>query len=103
MWMDFARVIRAETGRLRVAPFVLSSRLSAWCIASAHHAAAYRAEPARPCAGVSQYQRAERDSGQILPGFLGLSVDEPSVSWGAVFDGTLEMDSAPWTFCRRFC
>jgi len=31
-------------------------------------------------------------------GFLGLSVDEPSASWGTLlYEGSQEMDSAPWT------
>ena len=31
-------------------------------------------------------------------GFLGLSVDEPSASWGTLlYEGSQELDSAPWT------
>jgi oligopeptide transport system permease protein len=31
-------------------------------------------------------------------GFLGLSVDEPSASWGTLLsEGVQELDSAPWT------
>src|SRR5207342_3039908 len=97
VWIDLARVMRAEAARLREAPFVLAARAAG--------------------AGFSQVLRwhllpnllplALVYLGLILPqailvesflGFLGLSVDEPSASWGTLlYEGSQELDSAPWT------
>jgi len=97
VWIDLARVMRAEAARLRGAPFVLAARAAG--------------------AGFGQQLRwhllpnllplAFVYLGLILPqailvesflGFLGLSVDEPSASWGTLlYEGSQELDSAPWT------
>lgn len=97
VWMDFARVVRTETARLRAAPFVLAAQ-------------ALGASPARimlrhivpNLLGLALVYLSLLVPNAILVesflSFLGLSVDEPSVSWGAMlFDGTLELESAPWT------
>ncbi|RNF83830.1 ABC transporter permease [Montanilutibacter psychrotolerans] len=97
VWIDLARVMRAEAARLREAPFVLAAQAAG--------------------AGFGQRLRwhvlpnllplALVYLGLILPqailvesflGFLGLSVDEPSASWGTLLsEGVQELDSAPWT------
>lgn len=97
VWIDLARVMRAEAGRLREAPFVLASRAAG---ASFGQQLRWHLLPnLLPLALVYL--------GLILPqailvesflGFLGLSVDEPSASWGSLlFEGSQELDSAPWT------
>lgn len=97
VWIDLARVMRAEAARLREAPFVLAAQAAG--------------------AGFGQRLRwhvlpnllplALVYLGLILPqailvesflGFLGLSIDEPSSSWGGLLaEGVQELDSAPWT------
>jgi len=97
VWIDLARVMRAEAGRLREAPFVLAARAAG---ASFGQQLRWHLLPnLLPLAMVYL--------GLILPqailvesflGFLGLSVDEPSASWGTLlYEGSQEMDSAPWT------
>jgi oligopeptide transport system permease protein len=97
VWIDLARVMRAEAGRLREAPFVLASRAAG---ASFGQQLRWHLLPnLLPMAMVYL--------GLILPqailvesflGFLGLSVDEPSASWGTLlYEGSQELDSAPWT------
>jgi len=97
VWIDLARVMRAEAGRLREAPFVLASRAAG---ASFGQQLRWHLLPnLLPLALVYL--------GLILPqailvesflGFLGLSVDEPSASWGTLlYEGSQELDSAPWT------
>lgn len=97
VWIDLARVMRAEAGRLREAPFVLASRAAG---ASFSQQLRWHLLPnLLPLALVYL--------GLILPqailvesflGFLGLSVDEPSASWGTLlYEGSQELDSAPWT------
>ena len=81
VWIDLARVMRAEAGRLREAPFVLASRAAG---ASFGQQLRWHLLPnLLPLALVYL--------GLILPqailvesflGFLGLSVDELSASWG---------------------
>jgi oligopeptide transport system permease protein len=97
VWMDFARVIRAETARLRVALFVLAAQAL-----GASHPRIMLRHIVPNLLGLALVYLSLLVPNAILVesflSFLGLSVDEPSVSWGAMlFDGTLEMDSAPWT------
>ncbi len=97
VWIDFARVIRAETARLRIAPFVLAAQAL-----GASHLRIMLRHIVPNLLGLALVYLSLLVPNAILVesflSFLGLSVDEPSVSWGAMlFDGTLEMDSAPWT------
>lgn len=97
VWIDLARVMRAESSRLREAPFVLA----------AHAAGATFAQRLRWHVLPNLMPLAFVYLGLILPqailvesflGFLGLSVDEPSASWGTLLaEGVQELDSAPWT------
>ena len=97
VWIDLARVMRAESARLREAPFVLA----------AHAAGATFGQRLRWHVLPSLMPLAFVYLGLILPqailvesflGFLGLSVDEPSASWGTLLaEGVQELDSAPWT------
>ncbi len=97
VWIDLARVMRAESARLREAPFVLAARAAG---ARFDQLLRWHLLPnLLPLALVYM--------GLILPqailvesflGFLGLSVDEPSASWGSLlYEGSQELDSAPWT------
>ena len=97
VWIDLARVMRSEAARLRQAPFVLASIAAG---ARFDQVLRWHLLPnLMPIAWVYL--------GLILPqailvesflGFLGLSVDEPSASWGSLlYEGAQEMDSAPWT------
>ncbi|QSX79293.1 ABC transporter permease [Agrilutibacter solisilvae] len=97
VWIDLARVMRAEAARLREAPFVLAARAAGASFRQRLH---WHVLPhLLPLAFVYL--------GLILPqailvesflGFLGLSVDEPSASWGTLLsEGVQELDSAPWT------
>lgn len=97
VWIDLARVMRSEAARLRNAPFVLAAEAMG---ATFNQRLRWHVVPnLMPLAMVYL--------GLILPqailvesflGFLGLSVDEPSASWGALLsDGVQELDSAPWT------
>ncbi len=97
VWIDLARVMRAEAARLRDTPFVLAARAAG---ASFGQVLRWHLLPnLLPLALVYL--------GLILPqailvesflGFLGLSVDEPSASWGTLlYEGSQELDSAPWT------
>ncbi|MFC0676522.1 ABC transporter permease [Lysobacter korlensis] len=97
VWIDLARVMRAEAARLREAPFVLA----------AHAAGARFDQRLRWHVLPNLLPLAFVYLGLILPqailvesflGFLGLSVDEPSASWGTLLaEGVQELDSAPWT------
>lgn len=97
VWIDLARVMRAEAARLREAPFVLA----------AHAAGATFGQRLRWHVLPNLLPLAFVYLGLILPqailvesflGFLGLSVDEPSASWGTLLsEGVQELDSAPWT------
>jgi len=97
VWIDLARVMRSEAARLREAPFVLASVAAG---ARFDQVLRWHLLPnLMPIAWVYL--------GLILPqailvesflGFLGLSVDEPSASWGSLlYEGAQEMDSAPWS------
>ncbi|WP_394539259.1 ABC transporter permease [Lysobacter enzymogenes] len=97
VWIDLARVMRAEAARLREAAFVLAAQAAG---ASFGQRLCWHVLPnLLPLALVYL--------GLILPqailvesflGFLGLSIDEPSSSWGGLLaEGVQELDSAPWT------
>jgi len=97
VWIDLARIMRAEAARLREQPFLLAATAMG---AGFGQRLRWHALPnLLPLAFVSL--------GLILPqailvesflGFLGLSVDEPSASWGTLLsEGVQELDSAPWT------
>jgi len=97
VWIDLARVMRAEAARLREAAFLLAATAMG---ASFGQRLRWHALPnLLPLAFVYL--------GLILPqailvesflGFLGLSVDEPSASWGTLLsEGVQELDTAPWT------
>lgn len=97
VWIDLARVMRAEAARLRETPFMLAATAMG---ASFGQRLRWHALPnLMPLAVVYL--------GLILPqailvesflGFLGLSVDEPSASWGTLLsEGVQELDGAPWT------
>ena len=97
VWIDLARVARAEAARLREAPFVLAARAAG---ARFDQVLRWHLLPnLLPLAVVYL--------GLILPqailvesflGFLGLGVDEPAASWGALLqEGTQELDTAPWS------
>jgi oligopeptide transport system permease protein len=97
VWMDLARVIRAEAARLRGLAFVDAARLlgagPGWIMAR---------HIAPNLLGLALVYLSLGVPNAILIesflGFLGLSVDEPGASWGGMlFDGTQEMDTAPWT------
>ncbi|GAB2505848.1 ABC transporter permease [Lysobacter humi (ex Lee et al. 2017)] len=97
VWIDFARVMRSEAARLRAAPFVLAAE--AMGATFAQRLRWHVLPNLMPLAMVYL--------GLILPqailvesflGFLGLSVDEPSASWGTLLaEGVQELDAAPWT------
>ena len=97
VWIDLARAMRAEAARLRETPFVLAARASG---ASTAQILRWHLLPnLLPLAWVYL--------GLLLPqailvesflGFLGLSLDEPAVSWGGLLhEGAQELDVAPWT------
>ena len=97
VWIDLARVMRAEAARLREAPFVLASQATGSTFSQRLR---WHVVPnLLPLAFVYL--------GLILPqailvesflGFLGLSIDEPSASWGSLLaEGVQELDTAPWT------
>lgn len=97
VWMDLARVMRAEAGRLRGLAFVDAARLlgagPGWIMGR---------HIAPNLLGLAVVYLSLGVPNAILIesflGFLGLSVDEPGASWGGMlFDGTQEMDLAPWT------
>ena len=97
VWIDLARVVRAEAARLREAPFVLAARAAG---ARFDQVLRWHLLPnLLPLALVYL--------GLILPqailvesflGFLGLGLDEPSASWGTLLhEGSQELDIAPWS------
>jgi len=97
VWIDLARVVRAEAARLREAPFVLAARAAG---ARFDQVLRWHLLPnLMPLALVYL--------GLILPqailvesflGFLGLGVDEPAASWGSLLhEGSQELDTAPWS------
>lgn len=97
VWIDLARVVRAEAARLRESPFVLASRAAG---ARFDQVLRWHIVPNLLPLGLVYL-------GLILPqailvesflGFLGLGLDEPAASWGTLLhEGSQELDSAPWT------
>ena len=97
VWIDLARVMRAEASRLREAPFVLAARASGASFAQVlrWHLLPNLLPLALVYLGLLLPQAILVES---FLGFLGLSVDEPAASWGALLhEGSQELDSAPWT------
>jgi oligopeptide transport system permease protein len=97
VWIDLARVVRAEAARLRELPFVLAARASGattWQILRWHIvpnllglALVYASLLAAQAILVESFL-----------GFLGLSIDQPSAGLGTLLEeGAQELDSAPWT------
>ncbi|MBS0456803.1 MAG: ABC transporter permease [Proteobacteria bacterium] len=97
VWIDLARVVRAEAARLRELPFVQAARAagaSGWQILRWHIvpnllglALVYASLLAAQAILVESFL-----------GFLGLSVDQPSAGLGTLLEeGAQELDSAPWT------
>jgi len=96
VWIDLARMVRAEAARLRSAAFIEAARVAG---ASSLQILRWHLIPnLLPLALVYL--------GLLLPqailvesflGFLGLSVDEPALSWGGLLaEGVQELDESPW-------
>lgn len=96
VWIDLARIVRAEAARLRSAAFIDAARVAG---ASTMQILRWHLIPnLLPLALVYL--------GLLLPqailvesflGFLGLSVDEPALSWGGLLaEGVQELDESPW-------
>jgi oligopeptide transport system permease protein len=97
VWIDLARVMRAEAARLRDAPFVLAARAAGASFAQLlrWHLLPHLLPLALVYLGLLLPQAILVES---FLGFLGLSVDEPAASWGSLLhEGSQELDSAPWT------
>lgn len=97
VWIDLARVVRAQAARLRQMPFVLAARAagaSGWQILRWHIipnllglALVYASLLAAQAILVESFL-----------GFLGLSVDQPSAGLGTLLEeGAQELSSSPWT------
>lgn len=97
VWIDLARVVRAEAARLRELPFVLAARAagaSTWQILRWHIVP--------NLLGIALVYASLLAAQAILVesflGFLGLSIDQPSAGLGTLLEeGAAELDSAPWT------
>ncbi len=96
VWIDLARIVRAEAARLRSAAFIDAARVAG---ASTGQILRWHLIPnLLPLALVYL--------GLLLPqailvesflGFLGLSVDEPALSWGGLLaEGVQELDESAW-------
>jgi oligopeptide transport system permease protein len=97
VWIDLARVMRAEAARLREMPFVLAARAAGASFGQLlrWHLLPHLLPLALVYLGLLLPQAILVES---FLGFLGLSVDEPAASWGALLhEGSQELDSAPWT------
>ncbi len=97
VWIDLARVVRAEAARLREQPFVLAARAAG---ASTLQILRWHIVP--NLLGLALVYASLIAAQAILVesflGFLGLSVDQPSAGLGTLLqEGTQELDSAPWT------
>jgi oligopeptide transport system permease protein len=96
VWIDLARVARAEAAKLREAPYVLAAALQG--ASGAYLVRAHILPQLLPLSAVYL--------GLLVPqavlvesflGFLGLSVDEPSLGLGGLLaEGAQEMLDAPW-------
>ena len=96
-WIDLARVLRAEAARLRELPFVLAARAS-----GAGTLQILRWHVIPNLLGLALVYASLIAANAILIesllGFLGLSLDEPASGLGTLlFEGSQELDSAPWT------
>jgi oligopeptide transport system permease protein len=96
-WIDLARVLRAEAARLRELPFVLAARAS-----GAGTLQILRWHIIPNLLGLALVYASLIAANAILIesflGFLGLSLDEPASGLGTLlFEGSQELDSAPWT------
>ncbi|MBS0193748.1 MAG: ABC transporter permease subunit [Proteobacteria bacterium] len=97
VWIDLARVVRAEAARLRELPFVLAARAagaSTWQILRWHIVP--------NLLGIALVYASLMAAQAILVesflGFLGLSIDQPSAGLGTLLEeGAQELASAPWT------
>src|SRR5690606_29582702 len=96
VWIDLARIVRAEAARLRSAAFIDAARVAG---ASGVQIVRWHLIPnLLPLALVYL--------GLLLPqailvesflGFLGLSVDEAALSWGGLLaEGVQGLDGPPW-------
>ena len=97
VWIDLARVMRAEAARLRELPFVLAARA-----AGATTLQILRWHIVPNLLGLALVYASLLAAQAILVesflGFLGLSIDEPSAGLGTLLqEGAQELDSAPWT------
>ncbi|HEY2345462.1 MAG TPA: ABC transporter permease [Xanthomonadaceae bacterium] len=97
VWIDLARVVRAEAARLREQPFVLAARASG---ASTLQILRWHVVP--NLLGLALVYASLLAAQAILVesflGFLGLSIDQPSAGLGTLLEeGAQELDSAPWT------
>ncbi len=97
VWFDLARVTRAEAARVRHLAFIDAARLMGasdfWLVRK--HILPNLANVAIVYASVLVPQAILVES---FLSFLGLSIDQPSVSLGSLlFDGTQEMQDAPWS------
>ncbi len=97
VWIDLARVMRAEAARLREQPFVLAARA-----AGATTLQVLRWHIVPNLLGLALVYASLLAAQAILVesflGFLGLSIDQPSAGLGTLLqEGTQELDSAPWT------
>jgi oligopeptide transport system permease protein len=97
VWIDLARVMRAEAARLRELPFVLAARA-----AGATTLQILRWHIVPNLLGLALVYASLIAAQAILVesflGFLGLSIDEPSAGLGTLLqEGAQELDSAPWT------
>jgi len=97
VWIDLARVVRAEAARLRELPFVLAARA-----AGATTLQVLRWHVVPNLLGLALVYASLLAAQAILIesflGFLGLSIDHPSAGLGTLLEeGAQELDSAPWT------
>lgn len=96
-WIDLARVLRAEAARLRALPFVLAARAAG---ANTRQILCWHVIP--NLLGLALVYASLIAANAILIesflGFLGLSLDEPASGLGTLlFEGSQELDGAPWT------
>jgi oligopeptide transport system permease protein len=97
VWIDLARIVRAEAARLRGQAFVLAARA-----AGASHWQILRWHVLPNLLGLALVYASLVAANAILIesflGFLGLGLDEPLVGLGSlVHEGSQELGYAPWT------
>ncbi|MFT4047619.1 MAG: ABC transporter permease subunit [Solimonas sp.] len=96
-WLDMARVVRGQTLALRQRDFVAAARLAGLSERQiiARHIVPNLAAVVAVYAALTMPQVILIES---FLGFLGLGVQAPAASWGAlVNDGAREMEAAPWS------